>query len=71
MAGPSSLADIAPEILANVFDFLERADVTRCQLLCSKWGRVAQEQLYKEIDGCLTSKTSRHFWIQSATIQLM
>lgn len=59
MIRPASLADIAPEILANVFDFLETPDVVQCQLVCSKWGRVAQEQLYKDIDRSALSSTTK------------
>lgn len=44
---PESLADIAPEILYNVFGFLEPLDFIQCQFVCSKWSRVTQEQLYK------------------------
>lgn len=55
MDKPSSLADVAPEILASVFNFLESLDVTQSQLICNKWGRVAQDQLYKEIGGRFSS----------------
>lgn len=52
----STLAEIAPEILASVFGFLERSDVAQCQLVCGKWSRVAQEKIYKNVVGFESSE---------------
>lgn len=49
-----SLADIAPEILENIFSFLQSFDLAQCQIVSSKWSRVAQELLYKNIKGFTT-----------------
>lgn len=51
MSRPSSLADTGPEILAAIFSFLTPSDVAQCPLVCSKWKPVAQEQLYKDVNG--------------------
>jgi hypothetical protein len=48
---PSSLADVPPEILDNTFGHLSKGNLVRCQLACSKWRRVVQEQLYKNAIG--------------------
>lgn len=49
MVRPLTLADITPEILENVLGFLGPADKAQCQLVCTKWKRVAHEQLYKDV----------------------
>lgn len=58
---PTSFADIAPEILESIFGFLKPLDLTQCQLVCNKWSRMAQEQLYKNVKGFSSAEKFNSF----------